>query len=289
LGNSRGPRHLTNAPRPSSKIGSARHPDPRPNPRDRDPPSRAGRTEQDPHQPYSRPRHPAFVEARSISPISPYGPVASAPWPSPAALDWLALAGLVVLVGFALAWLSVAFGLAAKRPDTASNLPLLLMILPLLSGGFVPIESLPGWLQGIAEYQPFTPIISTHPRPPRRHPQGKRCGMGGRLVHRDRRHRLRLVAVALPPPHRAVDDPHGRCRTTSDDVPDAPNEWRAQSTVIYTALIGTGIVMVQPYLTSTDLGTRLSSASPRYRSPILCSRRSCCSATTRTAAIVLAH
>jgi ABC-2 type transport system permease protein len=40
-------------------------------------------------------------------------------------------------------------------------LPLLLMILPLLSGGFVPIESLPGWLQGIAEYQPFTPIIST--------------------------------------------------------------------------------------------------------------------------------
>jgi ABC-2 type transport system permease protein len=43
----------------------------------------------------------------------------------------------------------------------ASNVPLLLMILPLLSGGFVPIESLPGRLQGIAEYQPFTPIIST--------------------------------------------------------------------------------------------------------------------------------
>jgi ABC-2 type transport system permease protein len=78
--------------------------------------------------------------------------------PQADALDWLALAGLV---GFALAWLSVAFGLAAKRPDTASNVPLLLMILPLLSGGFVPIESLPGWLQGIAEYQPFTPIIST--------------------------------------------------------------------------------------------------------------------------------
>jgi hypothetical protein len=40
---------------------------------------------------------------------------------------------------------------------------------------------------------------------------------------------------------------------TSDDVPDAPDEWHAQSTVIDTALIGTGIVMVQPYLTSTDL------------------------------------
>jgi ABC-2 type transport system permease protein len=76
-------------------------------------------------------------------------------------LGWLALAGLIVLVGFALSWLAVAFGLAAKRPDTASNMPLLLLILPLLSGGFVPIESLPGWLQGFAEYQPFTPIIST--------------------------------------------------------------------------------------------------------------------------------
>jgi ABC-2 type transport system permease protein len=81
--------------------------------------------------------------------------------PQADALDWLALAGLVVLVGVALAWLSVALGLAAKRPDTASNVPLLLMILPLLSGGFVPIESLPGWLRGIAEYQPFTPIITS--------------------------------------------------------------------------------------------------------------------------------
>ena len=63
--------------------------------------------------------------------------------PQADALDWLALAGLVVLVGFALAWLSVAFGLAAKRPDTASNVPLLLMILPLLSGGFVPISRSP--------------------------------------------------------------------------------------------------------------------------------------------------
>jgi ABC-2 type transporter/ABC transporter len=81
--------------------------------------------------------------------------------PQADALDWLALAGLVAVVGFALAWLWVAFGLAAERPDTASNLPLLLMILPLLSGGFVPIESLPGWLQRIAEHQPFTPIIGT--------------------------------------------------------------------------------------------------------------------------------
>lgn len=81
--------------------------------------------------------------------------------PQADALDWLALGGLVVLVGFALSWLAGALGLAAKRPDTAGNVPLLLMILPMPGGGFVPIESLPGWLQGFAEYQPFTPIIAT--------------------------------------------------------------------------------------------------------------------------------
>ncbi len=81
--------------------------------------------------------------------------------PQAGVLDWLAIVGLIVLVGFALSWLAVAFGLAAHRPDTASNLPLLLMLLPLLSGGFVPVESLPEWLQGFAQYQPFTPIVST--------------------------------------------------------------------------------------------------------------------------------
>ncbi|MCD2444298.1 ABC transporter permease [Agromyces sp. SYSU K20354] len=76
-------------------------------------------------------------------------------------LHWLGFAALVLLVGFALSSLAVAFGLFARRPDTASNLPLVLMLLPLLSGGFVPTESLPGWLQGFAEHQPFTPIINT--------------------------------------------------------------------------------------------------------------------------------
>lgn len=76
-------------------------------------------------------------------------------------LDWLAFAGFAVLVGLAFSWLAVALGLAAKRPDSAGNLPLLLMVLPMLSGGFVPVESLPVWMQGFAQYQPFTPIIDT--------------------------------------------------------------------------------------------------------------------------------
>jgi ABC-2 type transport system permease protein len=76
-------------------------------------------------------------------------------------LQWLALAGFILLVGIALSWLAVAFGLATRRVENASNLPLLVLILPMVSSGFVPVESFPTWLQGFAEHQPFTPIINT--------------------------------------------------------------------------------------------------------------------------------
>ncbi len=54
-----------------------------------------------------------------------------------------------------------AWGCRPKTVETASNLPLLLTFLPLLGSGFVPTESMPVWLQGFAQYQPFTPFIET--------------------------------------------------------------------------------------------------------------------------------
>ena len=62
---------------------------------------------------------------------------------------------------FALSWLSVAMGLAARSVETASNMPMPLILLPFLGSGFVPTESLPAGLAWFAEYQPFTPIIET--------------------------------------------------------------------------------------------------------------------------------
>ena len=35
------------------------------------------------------------------------------------------------------------------------------ILLPLISSAFVPLHSMPGWFQPIAEYQPFTPAIET--------------------------------------------------------------------------------------------------------------------------------
>ena len=80
--------------------------------------------------------------------------------PNASAVEWVAVAGLVVLVAFALTWLCVSLGLVSKSVETASNTPMFLLLLPFL-GGFVPADSLPAGLRWFAEHQPFTPITET--------------------------------------------------------------------------------------------------------------------------------
>ncbi|GAB3992486.1 hypothetical protein GCM10029992_01540 [Glycomyces albus] len=73
--------------------------------------------------------------------------------------EWLGLLGVVAMVGFAITWLVVAAGVTAKSPETASNTPMPLLLLPFLGSAFVPTESMPSGLRWFAEYQPFTPWI----------------------------------------------------------------------------------------------------------------------------------
>jgi ABC-2 type transport system permease protein len=77
------------------------------------------------------------------------------------ATNWLAAAAILVLFTFALTWLSVALGLAAKTVEAASNAPTPLIILPFLGSGFVPTASMPAAVRWFAGYQPFTPVIDT--------------------------------------------------------------------------------------------------------------------------------
>jgi ABC-2 type transport system permease protein len=77
------------------------------------------------------------------------------------ALQWSAAAAVLLLFAFALIWLSAALGLAAKSVETASNTPMFLTLLPFLSSGFVPTDSMPAGLRQFAEYQPFTPVTQT--------------------------------------------------------------------------------------------------------------------------------
>ncbi len=76
-------------------------------------------------------------------------------------LEWLAAFGLLVLFATALTWIAVGMGLVSPNAEAASNNALPLILLPLLSSTFVPLEAMPGWFQPIAEYQPFTPAIET--------------------------------------------------------------------------------------------------------------------------------
>ena len=77
------------------------------------------------------------------------------------AWGWLGAMGVLTLVAFAMTWLGVAFGVYAKGVESASNLPMPIMILPLLGSGFVPTDSMPDWLQWFAQWQPFTPFTET--------------------------------------------------------------------------------------------------------------------------------
>ncbi|MEU8965304.1 ABC transporter permease [Streptomyces sp. NPDC048491] len=76
-------------------------------------------------------------------------------------IEWLAAFGLLVLFALSLTWIAVGMGLISPNAEAASNNAMPLILLPLLSSAFVPLHSMPGWFQPIAQYQPFTPAIET--------------------------------------------------------------------------------------------------------------------------------
>jgi ABC transporter DrrB family efflux protein len=74
------------------------------------------------------------------------------------------LAGFAVLLlfGFALAWLGAMFGLVSGNPETAAGVPgLLLLPMTFLSNAFVPLDRLPGWLRTVAEWNPLSPVVAS--------------------------------------------------------------------------------------------------------------------------------
>jgi ABC-2 type transport system permease protein len=81
--------------------------------------------------------------------------------PHAGALGWLGAIGIAALTAWAMTWVAMAMGLSAKTPETASNLPMPIILLPFLSSAFVPATSMSPGLRQFAEYQPFTPITQT--------------------------------------------------------------------------------------------------------------------------------
>jgi ABC-2 type transport system permease protein len=81
--------------------------------------------------------------------------------PTASLAAWIAAVGVLAMMSFALIWLSAALGLVSKSVETASNLPMFLLLLPFLGSGFVPTDSMPAGVRWFAEYQPFTPVTET--------------------------------------------------------------------------------------------------------------------------------
>jgi len=81
--------------------------------------------------------------------------------PNAGPAEWLAALGIIVLFILAFTWLYAAIGLVASSPSAASGYGFALLFLPYLSSAFVRTETMPGWLQDVANHQPITPVIET--------------------------------------------------------------------------------------------------------------------------------
>ena len=75
-------------------------------------------------------------------------------------LDWLAVAGILLLFTLALTWLAVIPGLTASSVEGASAFSYPLIFLPFISSAFVPTDSMPAPVQAFAENQPVTSIVN---------------------------------------------------------------------------------------------------------------------------------
>jgi ABC-2 type transport system permease protein len=68
---------------------------------------------------------------------------------------------LILAAIYAFTWIFISLGLVARNAQAAQAMATLIVVPPtFLSNAFVPIESMPGWLQAFASHQPVTVIIN---------------------------------------------------------------------------------------------------------------------------------
>jgi ABC transporter DrrB family efflux protein len=76
---------------------------------------------------------------------------------SSSALEIAAGLGLMLLFGYAFSWVFAYLGLVASSPETAQSLGFIAIFpLTFASSAFVPVDSMPSWLQQFAKVNPFT-------------------------------------------------------------------------------------------------------------------------------------
>jgi ABC transporter DrrB family efflux protein len=77
------------------------------------------------------------------------------------AIDGLAAFGLVVAFGFAFEWVFITLGLLAGNPQAAQGMGMIVFPFAFISSAYVPVSSMPGWLQAFATHQPLTYMVDS--------------------------------------------------------------------------------------------------------------------------------
>lgn len=73
--------------------------------------------------------------------------------------DSLVAFALCIVFGFAFEWLFIALGMFAGSAQAAQGLAIMVFPLTFVSSAYVPVESMPAWLQVFAENQPITYMV----------------------------------------------------------------------------------------------------------------------------------
>ena len=75
--------------------------------------------------------------------------------------DIVAGIALCLLIGYAFSWVFAFIGLTASSPEAANAYGFTILFpLTFVSSAFVPVESMPSWLQPVAENNPFTIMVN---------------------------------------------------------------------------------------------------------------------------------
>jgi ABC-2 type transport system permease protein len=75
------------------------------------------------------------------------------------ALDGLAAFGLVIAFGFAFVWLFITLGLFAGNGQAAQGMGMIVFPFAFISSAYVPVSTMPSWLQAFANHQPLTYMV----------------------------------------------------------------------------------------------------------------------------------
>ena len=75
-------------------------------------------------------------------------------------LEGVAAFGLVVLFGFAFEWVFITLGLLAGNAQAAQAMGMIVFPFAFISSAYIPVSTMPSWLQVFAEHQPLTYMVN---------------------------------------------------------------------------------------------------------------------------------